>query len=228
MGYDYSFSVDESMGIGFAIAWLIYAVAMLAFGIAAYILQASGLYTIAKRRGIRKPWLSWIPVVSCWIIGCISDQYQYLVKGKNKSRRKVLLTLNIVNMVLGVVMVVCYIVILVNGITGAMNGITEDELMMGMMGPLMGVLGMLIPMMGVSIAMMIFYYMSMYDLYSSCSPQNNVLFLVLSIIFNVTEPFFVFFNRNKDAGMPPRRPERMDYIPPQPENVDPEPFDSEL
>ena len=45
----------------------------------------------------------------------------------------------------------------------------------------------------------------MYDIYTSCTPKNNVLFLVLSILFNITEPFFLFFTRNKDEGMPPRR-----------------------
>ena len=32
-----------------------------------------------------------------------------------------------------------------------------------------------------------------------------MLFLVLSILFGVTEPFFLFFSRNKDDGMPPRK-----------------------
>jgi hypothetical protein len=31
------------------------------------------------------------------------------------------------------------------------------------------------------------------------------MFLVLSILFQVTEPFFLFLNRNKDLGMPPRK-----------------------
>ena len=55
------------------------------------------------------------------------------------------------------------------------------------------------------IAVLVIRYIAMYDLYTSCTPQNNVLFLVLSIFFSVTEPFFVFFIRNKDEGMPPRR-----------------------
>ena len=60
-------------------------------------------------------------------------------------------------------------------------------------------------MAGAGIAKAVVYYMAMYDLYTSCSPENNVLFLVLSIVFRVTEPFFIFFNRNHDMGMPPRR-----------------------
>ena len=56
-----------------------------------YVLTALGLYTIAQRRGINKPWLAWIPVVNVWTLGCISDQYRYVVKGEKKSKRKVLI-----------------------------------------------------------------------------------------------------------------------------------------
>ena len=35
----------------------------------------------------------------------------------------------------------------------------------------------------------------------------GLVFLLVSIFLNVTEPFFLFFNRNKDMGMPPRRQE---------------------
>ena len=58
---------------------------------------------------------------------------------------------------------------------------------------------------GISIATMVIRYMAMYDIYNSCSPQNSVVFLVLSILFSITEPFFLFFTRNKDDGMPPRK-----------------------
>ena len=45
-------------------------------------------------------------------------------------------------------------------------------------------------------------------------PANAVLYLVLSILFSPTEPFFLFFNREKDLGMPPRKQEPV-YTPPQ-------------
>ena len=47
-------------------------------------------------------------------------------------------------------------------------------------------------------------YIAYYDLFRSCKPNNAVLFLVLSIFVGVTTPFFLFFNRKKDGGMPPR------------------------
>jgi len=69
----------------------------------------------------------------------------------------------------------------------------------------LGALGWVIPLMGVAIASAVFRFMALYDLYTSCDPRNSVIYLVLSILFPVTEPFFIFFNRNRDEGMPPRR-----------------------
>lgn len=75
-----------------------------------YVLLAVGLHSMAKRRGIRNAWLAWIPVVNVWVLGCISDQYRYVAKGQNKSKRKLLLTLNIISQVVAVVMMVVLMV----------------------------------------------------------------------------------------------------------------------
>ena len=170
-----------------------------------YVLTSLGLYTMAKRRSIRKPWLAWIPVVNCWLIGCISDQYRYVVKGQVKSKRKSLLILTVIQIVLSTVFAVALMVTIFSGVNAAMYAADYGRVMNSIMVPLVVTLGLLLPMAGVGIAKAVVYYMAMYDLYTSCSPENNVLFLVLSIVFRVTEPFFIFFNRNHDKGMPPRR-----------------------
>lgn len=198
--------LNQSLGYGlFANLW------SSLLGIAAYVLTSLALYTIAKRRGIKNPWLSWIPVVKCWIVGSLSDQYRYVVKGEVKNKRKLLLTLHIINAVVGVVIAVAAIVMAVGAIRTAMGPYDED-LLGTMIGSLVGVLALCLPLIGVSIAIKVIHYMAMYDIYTSCTPQNNVIFLVLSIIFGITEPFFLFFTRNKDDGMPPRRPEPQ-YVP---------------
>ncbi len=191
--------------------------------IAGYVLTALALYTLAKRRGLNKPWLAWIPVVNCWLIGSLSDQYQYVVKGQQKSKRKILLGLNITSLALAVVMIVLCIVMIVQIVMGAYGGgVSEDEILGMILGPLLGILGLCLPVIGISIAYTIIYYIAMYDIYKSMDPNNCVLFLVLSIVFSITAPFFLFFNRDKDLGMPPRR-----YAPPpisqqtwEPENRD--------
>ena len=174
-------------------------------GIAAYVLTALALYTIANRRGIKNAWLSWMPVINCWIIGSLSDQYRYVVKGQVKNKRKTLLILNIITWVISVAMIVLVVIMAVNVASAAIAGAAEEELMEVVFGPLFGILGLCLPLSGVAIATAVVHYMAMYDIYTSCTPQNNVLFLVLSILFNITEPFFLFLTRNKDEGMPPRK-----------------------
>lgn len=204
MGYSYSFSSDTGLGI---LTGLLSGIPSLVLGIAGYVLMALALYTLAKRRCIHYAWLSWIPVANVWILGSLSDQYRYVVRGQTKSKRKVLLTLGIVMTVLCAVVVAWACVILVGAFGGLMYGANAARLLERYAGPILGVAGLCLPMVGVSIAYTIIYFMALYDVFTSMDPDNNVLFLVMSIVFHVTEPFFLFFNRNQDKGMPPRRPD---------------------
>jgi len=166
------------------------------FGIAAYILTALAIYTISRRRGLQHPWLAWVPVVNCWLLGSLSDQYRYVVKGENKSKRKWLVILNVLKAVLAMMLVVLSLVT-----AGALivNHHTD------VMGALVAVLGLAMPLIAVTIALCVIRYMALFDVYRSLDPANAVLYLVLSILFSPTEPFFLFFNRDKDLGMPPRK-----------------------
>ena len=197
--------IFDGLGAGVAAFYTVYSLVVSSLGIAAYVWRALGLYSIAKRRGINHPWMSWVPVLDLWVLGCISDQYQYVVNGKVKNKRKWMLGLNIALAVLYIAFFVfCGVAVFsaVSGITGSMG---TEKLVAALMGPAVGLLLGLIPLVGIAIALMVIRYIALYDLYTSCTPQNNVLFLVLSIFFSVTEPFFLFFIRTKDEGMPPRR-----------------------
>ena len=202
--------IFDGLGAGFAALYTVYSMVASSFGIALYVLRALGLYSIAKRRGINHPWMSWVTVLDLWVLGCISDQYQYVVNGNVRNKRKWLLGLSIAMAVLYIVFAVL-IGVAVFGAVGGMTGSMSDNLLVAtLLGPVMGLVVGLIPLVGIAIAVMAIRYVAMYDLYTSCSPQNNVLFLVLSIFFTVTEPFFLFFIRNKDEGMPPRRQQPQD------------------
>ena len=73
------------------------------------------------------------------------------------------------------------------------------------MGSIMGVLALCLPWAGVAIASAVLSYMALYDIYTSCDPANNTVYLVLSILFGFTQAIFLFLCRNKDEGMPPRK-----------------------
>lgn len=68
--------------------------------LAAYVLQAIGLYTIAKRRGIPHAWLAWVPVGCVWILGSISDDFKSRTTGRPHNKRKLLAALSVVLLVL--------------------------------------------------------------------------------------------------------------------------------
>lgn len=92
---------------------------------------------------------------------------------------------------------------------------SEEALLEAVLGLLVSVFGLLLPLAGVSIAYVIIRYMALYDLYKSMDPGNCVLFLVLSIIFSITEPFFIFLNRENELGMPPRKQTDIPRQPPR-------------
>ena len=202
--------IFDGLGAGFAALYTVYSMVASSFGIALYVLRALGLYSIAKRRGINRPWMSWVPVLDLWVLGCISDQYQYVVNGKVRNKRKWLLGLSIAMAVLYIVFAVLIGVAVFGAVGGMTGSMSDNQLVATLLGPVMGLVVGLIPLVGIAIAVMVIRYVAMYDLYTSCNPQNNVLFLVLSIFFTVAEPFFLFFVRNKDEGMPPRRQQPQD------------------
>ena len=191
-------------------------------GIAAYVLSALSLYTIATRRGIKNPWLSWIPVVNCWIVGSLSDQYRYVVKGQVKNKRKTLLILNIISAVVALALVIAGLVMAVQTATSffgmSMTGSWRPEFLDTAMGMVAAALAMAVPILGLQIAIKVVRFMALYDIYTSCSPQNNVVYLVLSIIIGITEPLFLFLCRDKDEGMPPRKQEPVQTPPQEPWN----------
>lgn len=191
---------------GLLLFLLLFYLVMIGFAIACYVLQSLGMYTIAKRRGIHHPWLAWVPVGASWLLGSISDQYHYVAKGEEKSKRKILLGLEIAVVVMYIGFFACWIWALVNIIqTSSADVVDEMQVFGTMMGPFMAMYGIGLAMFVVAIVMMVFQYIALYDLYNSCSPDNSTLFLVLSIVFGVVQPFLIFSVRNKDLGMPPRQ-----------------------
>ena len=188
-----------------AIYTAVFAIALL-FGLVLHVIRALALQGIAKRRGISNGWLAWIPVGQEWIIGSLSDQYKYLTIGKNQSRRKVLLWLNLVALVVGVGGTGICLVQTVRGLSEMSFGYGfSAESAMPVIVPAVLTMVISVVSMVVGIAAYVFRQMSMYDLYKSCDPKNAVIFLVLGILFSVTEPFFLLACKNKDGGMPPRK-----------------------
>ncbi|MBQ9148150.1 MAG: hypothetical protein IJX69_01150 [Oscillospiraceae bacterium] len=210
-GYGYGME-DEFLEIietaGFAILGLMIGILliMMALMVVVYVFQSLGLYTIAKRRDIQNPWLAWVPIGNYWILGSISDQYQYVTKNKVTNKRKILLWISIASFAVQMVMNIVSNAFL--AAAGYDSGMMAGGIATSMLSAVIS--------WGLSIVTLVFWHMALYDLYGSCSPKNQVLFLVLGIVCSITTPFFVFANRKKDDGMHPPMPPA-GYIPPQPQ-----------
>lgn len=194
--YDYSYTATDGalagMGGFFLVFIVVFYLLMLGFSLLTYILHSMGLYTVAKRRGIQNPWLSWIPLGSLWILGSISDQYQHAAKNRVRNRRKVLLGLTVG------AFSVCFFM-LAGAILMAISGGISD-MAAGAMAALLLLGYFAICILGVILT--VFQYIAYYDYFNSCEQGNAVLYLVLSIFLGVTLPFLVFSCRNSDQGMP--------------------------
>lgn len=205
MGY-YDYSNEFTYGnaaqegvAGFILVFvaLLYLAAMV-FSVVSYVLLSIGYYRIARRRGIYHPWLAWLPIGNMWILGSISDQYQYVAKGRVRNRRKALVWLMVGMYVASICLCIGAFSTMFNAMIGAApNTATGANVAILLLA------SMVISV--ISIVAVILQYMALYDLYASCDPSNKVLYLVLSIVFSVTMPFFVFNCRRKDFGMPPRK-----------------------
>lgn len=178
------------------------AICALAVGITLYVLQAVSLYKIARRRGISNAWLAWVPVCSDWILGSVADQYQYVVKGRIKNRRLPLFLLGVARLGLRIVGGALSVSAVSSALYFVFAGVGYPNV-----GQWILVAVMALARLGAAVAYLLIDSFVLYDVYTSCSTGNNVLFLVLGLIFPALEPVFFFVCRNKEEGMPPRREE---------------------
>lgn len=196
--YDFEYHAEgAAASVLLVVIFLLYNLSTV-FAVLQYVLQSVGMYTIAKRRAIRHPWLSWLPFGNLWILGCISDQYQYVTKGNTKNARKVLLVLSLLPGILGLAIMVGWGSLLFGFLAQSSEAAT-------ILATVLRYLGLLLLLAIVSVVLTVFTYKAQYDLYASCDPGKAVLFLILSIFIPVLIPFFVFCCRKKELGMPPRK-----------------------
>ncbi len=206
--------------------------------IATFILETVALYTIAKRREINKPWLAFIPVMSGWILGSVSDQYRYVTKRQVKNKRKWLLALSILVVALAIVGVVALIYGLLNGLI--VIGPPEEDAVGVDDGTWLGVWGVaaliLLPLLVEMAVESVLRWMCIYDVLRSCDSQRGEVYFWISFGLSFVglgglESVFMLTSMNKDEGMPPRKraTPAPAYIPPivepctcQPKKDDPE------
>lgn len=156
--------------------------------LAMFLLQGYSLYTIAKRRGIDKAWLAWIPVGCVWIIGKIYDDYQWRVNRQKREFARIMFILSLVTVIGNMVVAFLYMIGAILSIIG-----------IGVL--IMGFVAMLeVPLGVIGLIAIVLQYICLYDVMRSCDSKNLVLFFVLGLVFGIL-PVFLFLICKKDLGM---------------------------
>ena len=170
------------------------------FGLVLYILQSAGLYAIAKRRNIGNAWLAWIPVGYYWVAGSLSDDFKLQMKNKTTYNRVILPILAAVSGLIALVAGGVSLGTVAEIAECVVDGDLESLVYAGTLATgSSGLLSLLAD--GLDIALLVFWQIALYNIYYAANPKYAVAFTVLGILFPVTIPFFLFFNRKKDRGM---------------------------
>lgn len=166
--------------------------------VAIFLLEAYCLFAIAKRRGLPKPWLAWIPVLQLWVLGGISDHYQ-ADRGKKRIKRWSLPAFSLLSSLAG------------SFLSGMVKDLALEFIQTGafQMPPVAWLLsagGLALITAALALVLKVLQLLALYDLYRSCQPKNASLYLLVSFLFGICTPIFLFLCHKKDLGLSAAEP----------------------
>ena len=158
-----------------------------------YLLNAFGLYGMAKKADIAMPWRGFIPFANTFLFGKIAERY---VKKDGKRSAKfggLLLAFEILTLVLAFLTMAFAIGMIFVLATAE----SETELTNSIIVPMFAMLISCFVLMGVSIAFVVIYYVALWRIFTAFDYNNATVYFVLSILFSFLGPIFLFVLRNK-------------------------------
>lgn len=174
--------------------------------LAMYLLQAFGLYGMAKGSGISAPWRGFIPFANTFLFGKIAERY---VKKDGKKSAKfggLLLAFEILTSVLAFV-TIAFTISMIFVLAAAEN---ETDLAYSIVAPMVAMFISCFVLMGVSIAYIVLYYVALWRIFTAFDYNNATVYFVLSILFSFLAPIFLFVLRNKQPVFDTR--EHFNYL----------------
>ncbi len=191
--------MDATMGIVLVVILLIY-LGLIGIVIANYIMNAIGFQTIAKRRGVKYPWMAWIPYANYWLIGSIADEYDQR-KGLKKRWGKILVGLLIGYGVGFTLYFIAIIVMIIRTALQAVQGFYEPEFTTAMIGSFLFIYVVLIIFMILALILSIVYYICLYKIFESTVPDKSAKYLILSIAVPLALGICLLRCRNKGYSL---------------------------
>lgn len=202
-------AVDVFMFILSLLEMLLFAFAyLLIFGlmVTVYIFNSLGIMGMMKSFGMKNPGTAFIPVYNSWLFGKVAEESSRRLNGKKSLPfGKILLAGNIVPVFLffffypmmGALTLTFFVVAVISEKNAA--GASDVALVL-----LLFVITWFVIASAylIAIAVAVFRYIAVYKIFSCFDPEHAVLFTVLSVVINVTMPFFLFAIRNKEPAPP--------------------------
>ncbi len=191
-------SSAAAVALGILSVYLVVCLLIFAVLIVCYVFTGISLYQIGKRRGLRNYGLAWVPLGDTWMINAIGDQYETIRTGKKQRLRW--WALGLVGSAL-VLYVVVFTVMFTTMVRFApLSGMELNPAQtMSLLSSFFAIFAIMVVAKGVMLAGAVLTCINLYRLYRSAKPNCAVAFLVLSIVFNVAMPFFLFACRKYDA-----------------------------
>lgn len=180
-----------------------------ALATAAYIFMGLGLYAMAQKRCISRPWLAWIPIGNLWLLSCLSDQYFYLTRGKDQSRRRSILIYSLVAVGSAVLIAILGTVLYLSGVFATLHPGDIFSFDSSASVAVLFLLLLAVESAGFMVAVKVIYCISLYHIFCSCDPSKKKLYATAGIIasclgIDLVGAILLYICREKEAGMPPR------------------------
>lgn len=178
-------SFQNAAGVSAAVMTIlmIYLVVLGILGIvvlASYIMNAVALSRLASRRGIKRPWLAWIPIGTDWIIGSLADEYD----GRNGIKRKFRVVLLVLISLLVVSLCgyfVGYFYLVITMVSKMSVGVAATILQDMLGGIIICYIAMLIMVM-IATALNAMRIICFYKIFESTVPKRAVIYLLLMMM----------------------------------------------
>ena len=203
MGFPFAIDFD-ALGISraafsaFFIAFAVYSAVFLAVALALYILRAAGIYKMALNAGIKQPWLAFVPVANAYTFGLLAEKNNRKKTTDKTKYSVVLLTLRIIGTVLFLAAAVTFVIATAKILTFAYAAYENDtELSLEALGSIVLPIVLFAVFTLVTFAFIIIRYIALWRIYNAYDSSNAAAYTVVSVLFNFTDPIFLFILRNR-------------------------------
>jgi len=184
----------DAVGAGIAMTGFLIAFygIILAISIVAYLFSSFGQMGMAKKLGLAKPWLAFIPIANYYQLGKIAERAP---TEHPRKYGKILLILYLVVIALSFLIgVLAFMLGFEMGANG--DAITTETLTPALAGKVILILLDYFAIMVIAIVASVYQYIAIYKMFKIFSPDNAILFLLLTIFISYSYPIIVFILRN--------------------------------